>query len=282
MARQAYVHWIPGFPGEGRRESLPHSRPCQERKSASSSARPRRLLSMPGALPTDQPALLLSPASAAVAAGHPRFSVPCNATVRPRDPARRFAAGACGKCAQHNAERPAIRGEPQIQTSGAMPSQGRLSDPLPLSITPTSFNATRRPRLGQPPCRGALPLARPDAAVSSRVRIVRIERRRLIDPRGVRTRPRACLLGLRGVARHRRAAQRVQATTTTTDARRVGVRPAMRHRCASCAREVLISAELRGARPPETRRASGSCCGTYCVPRRFAPRRSRCASAAHR
>src|SRR6185437_6949304 len=48
-----------------------------------------------------------------------------------------------------NAERLAIRGEPQRRTSGVMPSQGRLSDPLPLSIIPVSFNATRRPRLGQ-------------------------------------------------------------------------------------------------------------------------------------
>ena len=55
-----------------------------------------------------------------------------------------------GSRAPTHAERPAIRGEPQIRTSSAIPSQGRLADPLPLSITPTSFNATRRPRLGRP------------------------------------------------------------------------------------------------------------------------------------
>ena len=49
---------------------------------------------------------------------------------------------------------------------------------------------------------------------------------------------------------------------------------------AYCAHEASISVELRGALPPDPQMAGGSGCGTYRVPRWFAPRRSRCASVA--
>jgi hypothetical protein len=42
---------------------------------------------------------------------------------------------------------------------------------------------------------------------ASRVRVVRVQRRRLIDPRRMRTRPRQRLLGLRGITRNRGPAQ---------------------------------------------------------------------------
>lgn len=87
---------------------------------------------------------------------------PCNATVHPQDPARRLAAGA-RKVGPTDAERPAVRGEPQVRASSAMPSSGRLSAPLPLGITPTSFNAALRPRLGKPRVVAHCRLARPDA-----------------------------------------------------------------------------------------------------------------------
>jgi hypothetical protein len=64
-----------------------------------------------------------------------------------QDPARRLAAGACG------------RWEPPVRC----PARGASRLPFPLGITPTSFNATRRPRLGKPRVVAHCRLARPDA-----------------------------------------------------------------------------------------------------------------------
>ena len=62
--------------------------------------------------------------------------------------ARRFAAEVCGRWALTHAERPAIRGEPQVRTFQCDTSLGAPLGSPPLGTTPSSFSATRRPRLG--------------------------------------------------------------------------------------------------------------------------------------
>jgi hypothetical protein len=70
------------------------------------------------------------------------------AQLFPRGPARRFAARACGGRAnrRRTARHPwrAANTNTPVRYLATAPL-----GPLPLSITPTSFNATRRPRLGQ-------------------------------------------------------------------------------------------------------------------------------------
>ena len=59
-----------------------------------------------------------------------------------------------------DAERPAVRGEPQVRTSSAMPSSGRLSAPLPPGHHPYLVQRDATPKVGQAPRRGALPVGK--------------------------------------------------------------------------------------------------------------------------
>jgi hypothetical protein len=109
-----------------------------------------------------------------------RYRVPGNATVL----SARSSAALRSRRLRKGGPQDTQNGPPSVASrkygpSSAMPSYGRLSDPLPLSITPYLVQRDATPRVGQAPCRGALPLARPGGP--SRVRVVRKERRRLID-----------------------------------------------------------------------------------------------------
>jgi len=84
-------------------------------------------------------------------------------------PARRCAAGAWVQHTQNGPPSVASRKyEPPLQC----PARGASRLPLPQGITPPRSTRRDAPRLGQAPCRGALPLARPDAATLSRLRAV--------------------------------------------------------------------------------------------------------------
>ena len=92
------------------------------------------------------------------------------------DPARRFAAGARGRWAQHTQNGPPSVASRKYEPPVRYPAGGASRNPLPLSITPTSSNATRRPRLGQAPS-WRIAVGNAARAAPSRVRVMRRQRR---------------------------------------------------------------------------------------------------------
>ena len=81
----------------------------------------------------------------------------------PKLPARRLAAGACGRWAQQTQNGPPSVASRKYEPPVRCPARGASRLPSPLGITPTSFNATRRPRLGKPRVVAHCRLTRPDA-----------------------------------------------------------------------------------------------------------------------